>query len=863
MKKDLPLLNTVLESIEDGINVLDKDLTIIYANKTLKNWYSDRIPLEGKKCFHVYFNRKEPCEPCPVLKSFKTTRREREERLTAGVLDASYLEVSSCPIMDEETGVIIGAVEQFSDISARKKREGVQREKETNLMDILESLGEGVITTDQEGLITSINGKAQQMTACPSSRCIGRPLAEVFILAKEGDVEAPDPVHILHDDKDNMVLHEYMSLVAMDGTKRQITFTAIPLKYHGNTKGIGLVFSDITKIDTIQRALKKSEEEKTLILNSISETCVLYDKDLKIVWMNKRAQELAGSSFQGLASSPCYSILFGRESACEECPMEKVKDGLPHEGEIVTKDGSIFLVKGYPVFSHGGLAGFIEMGMDITEKKKTEMALLETKYKLEKLHETALQMSRTREEHKIYQLMVEAATKILQFSLCSFYLKKGDLLVMKASSPGFKCSNLSLKEETEKYFKEKILHIEDLKPEELEFPLKGYQSLLCVPVGDWGVFQVASKKSVFSKGDIKLLEILTTHTAEAIRSIYSGSRLEYLSCHDDLTQLFNRGYLEKQINLLDNSDLLPITIIIADINGLKLVNDTYGYSMGDRLLVTVARGLRKACRSDDIITRWGGDEFVIFLPSTSKKQSQKICNRIQEEFKEIMVEGIPVQLALGSATKMKEEEDILRVLKEAEDLMNKQKLTEVCSTRGKIISTLLKTLGEKSYETEEHAWRMQKMAIDVGDKIGLPPSELDRLSLLLTLHDMGKITIPQEILTKPGRLSEEEWEIIKKHPETGARIATSTEEFSHVAEEILSHHERWDGKGYPQGLKEQEIPLLARLASIVDAYDVMTHYRSYKEAMGQEEAIEELRSCAGTQFDPQLVDVFIKVITSS
>ena len=128
------------------------------------------------------------------------------------------------------------------------------------------------------------------------------------------------------------------------------------------------------------------------------------------------------------------------------------------------------------------------------------------------------------------------------------------------------------------------------------------------------------------------------------------------------------------------------------------------------------------------------------------------------------------------------------------------------------------------------------------------------------MHDIGEINISAEILTKKGPLTAEEWDIIKKHPETGYRIVRATEEFSHVAEDILSHHERWDGSGYPQGLKGKEIPLLARITAIVDAYEVMTSGRPYKKAMPREEIIAELKRWTGRQFDPELADVFLTIL---
>jgi HD-GYP domain-containing protein (c-di-GMP phosphodiesterase class II) len=155
---------------------------------------------------------------------------------------------------------------------------------------------------------------------------------------------------------------------------------------------------------------------------------------------------------------------------------------------------------------------------------------------------------------------------------------------------------------------------------------------------------------------------------------------------------------------------------------------------------------------------------------------------------------------------------------------------------------------------------MTKLAFDFGEKLGLTESDQNRLSLLATLHDIGKINISESILNKVDKLTDQEWEVMKKHTEQGYKIASSSEEFASVAEEIFSHHENWDGSGYPRQLQQKEIPYLARIISLVDAYDVMTHERPYSKAMSKEEAIKEIKKCSGTQFDPELAAKFIEML---
>jgi HD-GYP domain-containing protein (c-di-GMP phosphodiesterase class II) len=155
---------------------------------------------------------------------------------------------------------------------------------------------------------------------------------------------------------------------------------------------------------------------------------------------------------------------------------------------------------------------------------------------------------------------------------------------------------------------------------------------------------------------------------------------------------------------------------------------------------------------------------------------------------------------------------------------------------------------------------MGKLSVVIGTAMGLPDTELDDLKLLAMVHDVGKVAINSSILNKPDKLSKEEWEEMKLHSEIGYRIALASPELSQIADYILCHHEKWDGSGYPMGKKGIQIPKLSRIISVIDAYDVMTHVRSYKTAMSSRAALEELSRCSGTQFDPDIVDIFVKLL---
>ncbi len=332
----------------------------------------------------------------------------------------------------------------------------------------------------------------------------------------------------------------------------------------------------------------------------------------------------------------------------------------------------------------------------------------------------------------------------------------------------------------------------------------------------------------------------------------------YLSYHDSLTTLYNRRYIEERISQIENLERYPLSIILGDINGLKMVNDVLGHYEGDRFLIEASNILMESCRQSDVVARWGGDEFIILLPNTNAEGAEMICEKINRKCADLADLSIKLSISLGYAVRKNDEEKIVKTISTAEEMMYTQKMLDNRSYRNSILESFRKTLFEKSHETEEHAHRLMQLSKHMGEIMSLPQITLQELELLAVLHDIGKIGIPDSILNKPGKLNDEEWTIMKRHSEIGSRITQSVPEFVRISDYILSHHERWDGKGYPRGLKGEEIPIQSRILSIVDSYDAMTSERPYKKAMTHEAAIQELVINAGKQFDPDLVQLVIK-----
>jgi len=340
-------------------------------------------------------------------------------------------------------------------------------------------------------------------------------------------------------------------------------------------------------------------------------------------------------------------------------------------------------------------------------------------------------------------------------------------------------------------------------------------------------------------------------------------RLKYLSMHDVMTGLYNRTYFEEEMSRLKGGRLSPVTIICCDVDGLKMINDTFGHKKGDELLIQVAGILKGPFRSSDVVARVGGDEFAVILPKTDEETARRICERIHQAVGQYNLEGsdIPICLSLGSATgHISKDMSCDDLYRQADNDMYRQKLQNKAASSGAVVGSLVKALDDKDFLARGHAQRISLYAGRLGSAAGLSAREMTDLKLMAQLHDLGKVGVPEAILFKTGSLDEKEWSEMRQHCETGYRIARSTPELSSIADWILYHHEWWNGKGYPLGLKEEEIPLLCRVFSIADAYEVMTGDRPHHKAMSPEAACRELERCASSQFDPDLINLFIDII---
>ncbi len=336
--------------------------------------------------------------------------------------------------------------------------------------------------------------------------------------------------------------------------------------------------------------------------------------------------------------------------------------------------------------------------------------------------------------------------------------------------------------------------------------------------------------------------------------------LEQSTLYDGLTGLYNKESYLNQVPQWNDSRYWPVAMGVCNVNGMRNINERYGTPYGDFVMRQLASSLRLHVGEETFAAKMDNGDLVAVLEGKTHEDVAAIFEEIKKDVEAFFDRVNPVQVEYGIAIKERADVTMERVLSDARTSMQNKKMLRDNSASSSLVDSLRQTLSESDYETEEHVERTREMAARLGHAMNLSDSDIGKLELLAVLHDIGKVAIPHHVLVKKGKLNDEEFKIMQQHTVKGYRIAKSSPELGDIADCILSHHEKWDGTGYPNRLKGEEIPLLARIISAVDSHDVMVHNRPYHQAMPEEDAIAELRRCAGTQFDPNIVEIFTNLL---
>ena len=844
LKQNEEKYRRITENISDVIWTTDLNLNITYVSPSVEKLLGISAEEHKKRTLAEKFS---PATLKKILALF-SEEMEREndpksDKNRQRILEAEYKKASGETIwasmhlsfIRNEEGKAVGILGVTRDITERKKAEDALRQNEAKFQLLFNKAPLCYQVLDINCRLIDVNQKWLDTFGYTREEVIGKAFSDLLtpdfqegcvycykVLKEQGEIHSE--FEILHKNRKKM-------FISIEGE--------IEYDPDGN-KQIHCILQDITQRKHMEAVLKRERDTAKMYLNTAGVMFVAIDKEGKITLINAKGCEILGLSNEEIVGKDWVDNFIPKSSKAKiKKLLDKSIAGETNDWEyntnsVLNANGEERMIYWHNTILHddqGNAVGIFCSGSDITEHKQAEEALKKSEEKYSSYIENAPDGVIVVDENGRYIEVNLAASEMTGYS-------KNELSHMNVSA-------ILTKEYLGTAQKYLALAKEKGKASgEIQFVHKDGSKR-------WGVIDVVK----LSEHRFLCFIRDITHRKEAEYG------LVYLSYHDQLTGLYNRRFFEEEAKRINRKRMMPLSIIMGDINGVKLINDAFGHTQGDNLIKKTAQIMQSICRENDILARTGGDEFSIILPKTDSDTACNMLKEIQEACekrnREISNESLTINISLGCATKETVEEPFAQVMITAEEYMYKRKLLEHKSLHSTILTSIKATLWEKNQETEEHCERIVNFSRAIGIEMKLSQKELDELELLARLHDIGKIGISESILNKPGRLNEEEWNEMKKHPEIGHRIAMAVPELLPIAEYILYHHERWDGAGYPQRLKGDNIPLLSRILAVVDAYDAMTTDRPYRKHMRKKEAINEIIACAGTQFDPDVVKIFI------
>ncbi len=629
-----------------------------------------------------------------------------------------------------------------------------------------------------------------------------------------------------------------------DGTEMLLEVYGTPLLDEEGKPWASLAaFSDITErtraYEELDEALKFNED----IINSARNGVIVYDTELRYKVWNPFMENISGFSAREVLGQSIEKIFPWHKETGVIDSLKLVLEGKSIDENLfqfnITKTGKVgwALDSSGPLYNRkGDVIGVLGFVQDVTERTIANDLLIDSEERYRLL------ITKMEQGLALHKIILDKEGKPVDYR----FLEMNESF---EKITGLKRDNIIGKT------------VREVLPDTEEYWIETY-----------GKVALSGKSAHFenySKELDKYFEVVAfspeaLHFAVLTSDITQRKKNEesilYLGYHDQLTGLYNRRFYEEELKRLDTKRNLPITLIMSDVNGLKLTNDAFGHQAGDALLQTIAELLKNECRSDEIISRIGGDEFVILLPKTDAATAKKLIQRIGNAINKEASNNALVSVSIRYAVKDNMLKQFDEIYKEAEDDMYRHKLTESSSFRSKSIDIIMNSLYEKSSREMNHSKRVSYLCEQIASNLNFSEEEIRECRVAGLVHDIGKMGVSNSILDKDGKLTTEEWAEMKKHSEMGYRILGSVVEFSEIANYVLSHQERWDGKGYPQALKGDQIPIQSRIIAVADSFDAMTVERSYKKVMSESEAISEIKKCAGTQFDTNIAKTFVEKV---
>ncbi len=603
-----------------------------------------------------------------------------------------------------------------------------------------------------------------------------------------------------------------------------------------------ILFKNYRDLKNKNRALENFDKLRQTFIDADDSLIYLKDEELKYIFVNKAAADFYNRSKEEIIGLDDYELT-GKSFADirRGTDLKIVETGKLNE-EVVRWKGSIYKTTKFPVELISGDYGVGAYIKDITEEYKIKKEL-----KVEK--------------NKYFRTLLSIGDGVI--------LVNNDRKIEMINKAAERLTGWHFKEAEGRDYRDilNLIHLNNDKeltdPVEAVFASGEVEKLednaVLISKNGEKYFLDDSAAPIFdANGDLYGVVIVFR---DATTDKKHQEKIEYLSYHDPMTGLYNRRFFEEELNRLNVERNLPVSIIIGDLDGLKLTNDIFGHNAGDKLIQQAADAFKEACRKDDIIARWGGDEFVVLLPDTGEEDAEAVKERIKECFESKKPLALAAGISMGVGTQKEKAGEIIDYLNKAESAMYSSKTVSRTSNDQTHIDNILDILHNKCAREKTHAENVYNLSVKFAEKLKFDKSVLKKIKNASYFHDIGKVAVDPVILNKKESLTDKEYEDMKLHVSTGYRILNYFNHTIDIADDVLAHHERWDGRGYPQGLKGREIPLIARIIAVVETFEIMTAADIYSRKHSKEEALAEIRRCAGSQFDPELADKFIEFIS--